>query len=101
MSFSKWHSDDIETPVLEEVQPVKSDKSPSICRWSLEFSFDTKEQATKAIELLNKDETDFTYTLEAAKTKDKTVYIITIPFGLWASNLAAVADILKQVDFKG
>lgn len=79
-------------------KPVVNGRA-SICNWSLEFSFRTRQQVVKFIDLLLKDEIDFHFEYEYIMTDKDYLYTVRIHDMSWADNLQRVAGYLKEVDY--
>jgi hypothetical protein len=71
----------------------------SICTWELEFYFLSKEQIRKFINLLMNDEIDFDFEYEKILDETSTLHYIRIS-GSWANNLARIAEMAAEVDYK-
>lgn len=77
--------------------------SASICAWSLEFKFLTREQCQKFINLYL-DEFEFAdniqYSMVSCDSITKTEHWVTIENSSWANNLTRVAQLLEQCDYQ-
>jgi hypothetical protein len=74
------------------------EKAP-ICNWELRAVFIQKEQAVNAVTLLMSEDVDFNVSFSTELDATRTLYVLDIEMP-WASNLATVAGILEQVDYK-
>jgi predicted HNH restriction endonuclease len=71
----------------------------SICTWELEFYFRREDQIRKFIELLLKEDFLFNFQYEQSFDETSTIHRIFIE-GSWANNLAKVANLAEEVDYK-
>jgi hypothetical protein len=74
----------------------------SICRWSLEAAFLTKEQAASVVQKILALSVDFpvSYSVEYSAREDRDVHVVRIGEMSWANNLVAAAEILRESDWQ-
>jgi len=71
----------------------------SICTWSLQFKFETREQCTSFMfELLETSDIPWNINYEEQEGNN---HIVSIDEMSWAKNLTLVSEILERVDYKG
>lgn len=77
--------------------------SASICTWSLEFKFLTREQCQKFINLYL-DEFEYAnnikYEMVAGDSFTKNEHWVTIEESSWANNLSRVGKLLEKCDYQ-
>lgn len=77
--------------------------SASVCTWTLEFKFLTREQCQKFIGLyLDEFEyaTNIKYEMTVGDSFTKNEHYITIEHGSWANNLTRVGKLLEKCDYQ-
>lgn len=77
----------------------KSNGDPSICEWSLQAEFKTREQAHGFIrDYLASDSNLISFNYDEELVHKGTKYIIHVS-GTWAANLSCVAELLERWDY--
>jgi hypothetical protein len=71
----------------------------SICEWSLEFRFKTKEQCAVFFDKLFKTDLRVSASCAEELADRNSLFVCTVE-GLWAKNLQIIAEILEEVDYE-
>ena len=80
-------------------KPVVNNRA-SICAWELEFSFLEKEQVTRFIKKLMKDEINFNFEYYYDfNSEGREAHFVNVK-GSWANNLLRISEILTEVDYR-
>lgn len=99
------------TTITDPTETLGTDKpyrpivrgSASICHWSLEFKFLTREQCQKFINLYLDEFTyadNIKYMMVVGDSLTKDEHWVTIAENSWANNLTRVGQLLEQCDYQ-